>query len=77
MPHYTITVADDHVDRIDEVADQLRSQGIEVESVLADLGLITVEADPSSARRVTALEGVESVAEGPNYQLPPPDAPIQ
>lgn len=74
---YTAAVTDDHVDRIDEVADALRARGFSVEGVLADLGLITLDADPSIVDEAASIEGVDSVTASGDYQLPPPDAPIQ
>jgi hypothetical protein len=74
---YTAAVTDDHVDRIDEVADALRARGFNVEGVLAELGLITLDADPSGVEQAAAVEGVDSVTPSGDYQLPPPEAPIQ
>ncbi len=77
MQQYTVTVAEDHLDRIDEVADALRARGFEVEGVLTALGLITVRAEPSSIAAAASVDGVDSVSEAVGYQLPSPDSPIQ
>ena len=74
---YTATVTDDHIDRIDQVADALRAKGFGVENVLADLGLITLDADPAKIEEAASVDGVDSVTASGDYQLPPPESPIQ
>ncbi len=78
MTRFTVGVDEEHVDALDAVAEQLRSQGIQVEHVHPVLGLIEVSAGVEDVPRIEAVEGVEEVAESDEtYQLPPPDSPIQ
>jgi hypothetical protein len=77
MPRYTVTVDDDHLESIDDVAARLRSAGADIEFVHAELGLITASTDTMSSLEIAAVEGVASVTEDVGYQLPPPESPIQ
>lgn len=73
----TVTVADAHLARVADVADRLRAAGMEVEQVLAKIGVIT---GTVAAGRLSALETVKGVAgieRQTRFQLPPPDAEVQ
>jgi hypothetical protein len=70
----TISVADDAIDRIDEVVAALESGGLQVDQVLRPLGVITGSAD---TRHVQALGGVASVEPQRTFRLPPPDSDVQ
>lgn len=62
-----VTVDDAHLTRIDAVAKKLQSQGLEVESVLQGVGVITgsTRKDPAALSRVA---GVASVEETPDMR---------
>ncbi len=71
-----VTVDDASLPRISEIAKQLRSRGLKVDSVLEATGLITGSTTEDDARLQT-IPGVVSVEESPEFHLPPPDSPIQ
>jgi len=73
----TVTVHDDHVARIDEVAERLRRAGMDVEQTLPAVGLITGSVPPSARPAVAATEGVEAVEDETAFSLPPPDSDVQ
>jgi hypothetical protein len=75
--HLSVTVDDEHVPAIDEVADALRARGMQVEQVLDGLGIITGSAPADSRPALTGVEGVVSVDEQLTHRLPPPDSPVQ
>lgn len=77
MARVTITVDDDHLDGLEEVAGALRAQGMEVAQVLGIMGLITGSVPDDRRETLAAVEGVASVHDELTHQLPPPDAPIQ
>ncbi len=77
MVHLSVTVDDEHVPAIDEVADALRARGMQVEQVLDGLGIITGSAPADSRPALTGVEGVVSVDEQLTHRLPPPDSPVQ
>jgi hypothetical protein len=73
----TVTVHDDHLDRIDALADQLRAAGMQVDQVLSSTGIITGEVTDAQQQAIAELPGVAAVENEQEYQLPPPDAGIQ
>lgn len=73
----TVTVHDDHVARIDEVADRLRRAGMTVEQTLPAAGLITGSVPPSARSAVAAAEGVAAVEDATAFSVPPPDSDVQ
>lgn len=78
MPHsITVTVDDDHLDRIEDVADQLRASGVQVHQVLGSVGIITGEVTDAQRPAITQVSGVASVEDQQAFQLPPPDSDIQ
>jgi hypothetical protein len=73
----TVTVDDDHVARIQEIADQLRAAGMQIGQVLPEIGVITGAAMTSVKPAISALPGVAAVTYERSFQLPPPDSDIQ
>ncbi|MGI8946596.1 MAG: hypothetical protein ACR2FV_01155 [Ornithinimicrobium sp.] len=73
-----VTVEAPHQARITQVSLALTEQGVVVEHVLAELGMITCTVpDAEHAALAGAVEGVASVEDELGYQLPPPDSPVQ
>ncbi|MET0190870.1 MAG: hypothetical protein ABW212_17850 [Pseudonocardia sediminis] len=73
----TISVADGHVDRIDEVVARLEAAGVQVEKVLRAVGVITGSCEESGMQALGVLDGVGSVEKDRTVQLPPPDSDVQ
>jgi hypothetical protein len=73
----TVTVQDDHLDRIDGLADQLRAAGMQVHQVLGSAGVITGQVTDAARQAIAGVPGVAAVEDQQTYQLPPPDADIQ
>jgi hypothetical protein len=71
-----VTVDDAHMPKIQEVAEQLRSRGLQVDEVMEATGMITGSCRTSMSG-LQQVEGVASVEEQPTFQLPPPDSPVQ
>ncbi|MHA7273958.1 hypothetical protein ACX80Z_11045 [Arthrobacter sp. TMT4-20] len=74
---FTVTVDDLHRSAIQEVAEQLRSCGLEVDRVLDNVGMITGSAPENCRPDLEAVEGVSSVDGETRFLLPPPDSDIQ
>lgn len=72
-----VSVDEDHLDVMGAVADALRSHGMEVEQVMAALGIISGVAPEGARDALMGVEGVMSVDETQEFQLPPPNSPIQ
>lgn len=73
--HVTVSVSEDHVAQIHEVAVELRARGMDVDEVLVGLGMVVGRCDDADALR--DAPGVQFVDEQQSVQLPPPDADIQ
>ncbi|MGX5714832.1 hypothetical protein [Arthrobacter sp. MAHUQ-56] len=76
MVNINVTVHQDYVSAIADVADALRARGMQVEQVLA-MGFITGSAPDDCLQDLKSVSGVQSVDEELGYQLPPPDEDIQ
>ncbi len=77
MFNVTVTVDDQHVGAIADVAEALRATGMQVEQVLGDVGMVLGTIDDGSEQSVRAVDGVQSVDPSLHFQVPPPDSPIQ
>lgn len=71
----TVSVDDEHVDAIDEVAERLREQGMRVDRVLASVGIVTGSVQDVAA--LSAVPGVMSVDLEEGFDIGPPDQEIQ
>jgi hypothetical protein len=73
----TVTVDDAHLDDVEGLAERLRAEGLEIDEVLGDIGVITGSVSADKRRSIDGLEGVAGVEEEATFQLPPPEAGIQ
>lgn len=73
----TVTVDDAHLGDVEALAERLRAEGLEVDQVLGDVGIITGSVPADRRSSIGALEGVASVEEETTFQLPSPEAGIQ
>ncbi|MHA7155571.1 hypothetical protein [Arthrobacter sp. TMN-50] len=74
---FTVTVDEVHRPAIQEVAERLRSCGLEVDRVLDNVGIISGSASEDCRPDLEAVEGVSSVDGEARYLLPPPDSDVQ
>jgi hypothetical protein len=72
-----VTVTDDALNKIDELAEQLKTKGMKVDQVLPATGVITGSAASTKVPTLEKVDGVMSVEEELTIQLPPPDSPVQ
>jgi hypothetical protein len=77
MTRVTVTVGDEHRERLEGVVERLRAAGLEVEQVLGTLGIVTGSAPAEALDALRGVEGVASVDQQLTHRLPPPDAPVQ
>lgn len=71
----TVTVDEEHLDSLGGVVEGLRQRGLEVDTVLEGLGMVTGRTSDVDALR--EVEGVSTVDAELGYQLPPPDEDVQ
>jgi hypothetical protein len=72
-----VTVADDALKNIDELAAKLVAKGMKVDNVLPILGIISGSCASIKMGELENVEGVTSVEEEASAELPPPDSPLQ
>jgi len=73
----SIAVDDQHLDRITEIADALRSAGLDVDQVMKTTGTIVGSVEPTKMTALKNVRGVAAVEPERVIQLPPPDAEVQ
>jgi hypothetical protein len=73
----TVTVSDEHLGDVDEVADQLRAAGMNVAQVLGGVGIITGSVDSDRRADLEHLPGVTAVEAEHTFVIPPPDSEVQ
>lgn len=73
----SVSVDDEHLEAIGAVVAALRGQGMQVEQVMDQLGIISGVAPAGARGALMAVEGVLSIDESQEVQLPPPDSPVQ
>jgi hypothetical protein len=72
-----ISVEDDHLHRVDEVARGLRAAGLDDVQVLSRAGTITGSVEPHKLDDLRRVRGVSAVEPEHTIQLPPPDSEVQ
>jgi hypothetical protein len=72
-----ISIDEEHLPQIAEVAQALTDRGVNVEQILDQVGVISGSCDATTARELSQVKGVAAVEEEQQYQLSPPDSPIQ
>ena len=72
-----VTVDDAHLADLDAVVASLRERGLQVDQVLAEIGVITGRLPTGQSLAVLHVDGVVGVEQARRVQLPPPDAPVQ
>ncbi|MGH3672344.1 MAG: hypothetical protein ACRDSH_17200 [Pseudonocardiaceae bacterium] len=73
----TVTVHDDQLPHIEELADRLRGVGMRVDQVLHPIGVIIGSVPSAQRALIETVPGVAAVEDETTFQLPPPDAEIQ
>ena len=77
MVSISVTVDDEHLARIGDVAADLRANGMQVDQVLGGLGVISGSVPEDRQQSLQNVAGVTSVEASNHFQIPPPDAPVQ
>ncbi|MEL6131017.1 MAG: hypothetical protein AAFR24_05395 [Cyanobacteria bacterium J06627_3] len=73
----TISLDDVHLEQIDQVTEQLKEAGLEVEQTLSTLGIVTGAIATDKLSSLSEVAGVESVEIDQTIQLAPPDSAVQ
>lgn len=73
----SVSVDDQHIDEIVEVAGKLSSAGMTVEQIMDKIGVIVGSCDSDKMEVLSQVEGVSAVEPERDYQIPPPESDIQ
>ena len=73
----SVSVDDQHIDEIVEVAGQLSSAGMKVEQIMNKIGVIVGSCDSDKMEAISQVEGVSAVEPERDYQISPPESDIQ
>jgi hypothetical protein len=77
MVTVNVTVDDAHLDKIDDVAAELRRRGMHIDQLLGGVGVISGSAPDEAQERLSDVDGVEAVETTTSFQLPHRDSPVQ
>ncbi len=73
----SVGIQDDHIDRIGQVSDSLRSFGMDIEQTMPNIGMITGSIEAQKVDQLHQIAGVDVVELEQTYQLSPPNSPLQ
>ena len=71
-----ITVDDEHVSDIESIVKRLTGIGVQVDSVMDSLGIVSASTDLDNPV-IQQIPGIIAVEDQNHFQLPRPDDPIQ
>ena len=72
-----VTVADEALNNINELADELAAKGMKVDRVMPLTGVISGSAPSQKLSSLKKVAGVSSVEKELSAELPPPDSSVQ
>lgn len=73
----SVLLKDDYRERILEVVAALEADGMKVEQLMEQIGVITGSIDSTKLAEIEGIEGVAAVELAQRYQLEPPTSEIQ
>jgi hypothetical protein len=73
----SVSVDDAHLSQIEQISEQLKSSGMNVEQTLSTIGVINGSIQSDRLNSLEQIEGVKSVEPQQGYQLAPPSSDIQ
>jgi hypothetical protein len=76
MVNISVTVDQDHLSMIGDIAEALRTRGMQVTQVL-QTGFITGSVSEDCRPALAAISGVQAVDEQLQFQLSPPEEDVQ
>ncbi len=62
---------------VQNVADRLKSAGMDVSGILESIGTITGSVDPSRIAELHKVEGVSNVSQSRTYRIAPPGSEVE
>ena len=75
--HVNISIEDDYLERMDEVARQLQKAGLASSRQMKDIGVITGSVDQDHLDRIRRVPGVAHVERSRQVSIPDPSSDLQ
>jgi hypothetical protein len=72
-----VSVADDHLDRFDDVVRRMEQAGLKVQQQLQALGVVSGSIDSAKMSSLEKVAGVAGVERSRQVQIPPPESDVQ
>jgi hypothetical protein len=73
----SVSVDNAHLPQIEQISQQLKSSGMNVEQTLSSIGVINGSIQSDKLNSLYQIEGVQNVEPQQGYQLAPPNSEIQ
>jgi hypothetical protein len=73
----SVSVDDAHLAQIEQISQQLKSSGMNVQQTLSSIGVINGSIESDKLNSLAQIEGVKNVEPQQSYQLAPPSSDIQ
>jgi len=73
----TVSIADDHLDRLLEVAEDLQEHGMKIDQVMDQVGVVTGSCPSGDLPALRRVPGVEHVESAQTFRLSPPHSRLQ
>ena len=73
----SVSVDNAHLPQIEQISQQLKSSGMNVQQTLSSIGVINGSIKSDRLNSLYQIEGVQSVEPQQSYQLAPPSSGIQ
>ncbi|MEY2857761.1 MAG: hypothetical protein RLZZ74_2073 [Cyanobacteriota bacterium] len=73
----SVSVDNAHLSQIEQISQQLKSSGMNVEQTLSSIGIINGSIQSDQLDSLNQIEGVQNVELQQGYQLAPPSSEVQ
>ena len=72
-----VSVDDDHLSKFPQVVDEAKSAGMTIDEQMHAIGIISGSIDSSQEDLLKNVKGIEHVESARDYQIAPPESPVQ
>ena len=73
----SVSVDDAHLPQIEQISQQLKSSGMNVEQILSSIGVINGSIQSDQLDSLSKIEGIQNIESEQSYHLAPPDSDLQ
>ena len=73
----SVSVDDAHLPQIEQISQQLKSSGMNVEQILSSIGVINGSIQSDQLDSLSKIEGIQNIQSQQSYNLAPPDSDLQ